>query len=97
MNFVLLFLCTLQVPTKILLYFSFILFVLKVMPSGNGAKAAQKRERNMAKQSKQASAHSQLKDNQKAMNITCAICKVSCLQCTFLTMITCLKVSLKLI
>jgi hypothetical protein len=46
------------------------------MPSGNGARAAQKRERNMAKQSKQASAHSQLKVNQQAMTIKCKQCLV---------------------
>lgn len=40
---------------------------------GNGAKAAMKRERN-AKDAK-AGGHSQLKVNQKAMNVQCAICR----------------------
>jgi len=44
------------------------------MPSGNGAKAAQKRERNMKKDTK-TEAHSQLKANEKALSIVCAICK----------------------
>lgn len=47
------------------------------MPSGNGAKAAQKRERNQAKQSKQTSAKSQLKSNEKALTIKCSVCMVS--------------------
>ncbi|KAH9890921.1 DUF1909-domain-containing protein [Cubamyces lactineus] len=40
---------------------------------GNGAKAAQKRERNAAKAG--ATAKSQLKVNQAAMNIICQTCR----------------------
>lgn len=47
-----------------------------IMPSGNGAKAQQKRERNQEKAQKQASAHSQLKVNQQAMSIKCKLCMV---------------------
>ncbi|KFH45514.1 hypothetical protein ACRE_037100 [Hapsidospora chrysogenum ATCC 11550] len=46
---------------------------------GNGAKAQQKRERN-AKDTK--TAKSQLKVNEKAMNIQCQICKSTFLQTT---------------
>mmetsp|Transcript_1512 Transcript_1512/g.2002 ORF Transcript_1512/g.2002 Transcript_1512/m.2002 type:complete len:81 (-) Transcript_1512:173-415(-) len=44
------------------------------MPSGNGARAAQKRERNQAKAAKQTSAKSQLKSNEKALTIKCSVC-----------------------
>lgn len=47
---------------------------------GNGAKAQQKRERN-AKDAKGA-AKSQLKTNQKAMDIQCQICKSTFLKTT---------------
>ncbi|KAI0639182.1 DUF1909-domain-containing protein [Trametes polyzona] len=40
---------------------------------GNGAKAQQKRERNAAKQG--ATAKSQIKTNQAAMNIICQTCR----------------------
>ncbi|KZT06758.1 DUF1909-domain-containing protein [Laetiporus sulphureus 93-53] len=40
---------------------------------GNGAKAAQKRERNAAKAG--STAKSQIKTNQAAMNIVCQICR----------------------
>ncbi|KAI0199787.1 At2g23090 like protein [Astrocystis sublimbata] len=46
---------------------------------GNGAKAQQKRERN-AKDSK--AAKSQLKVNEKAMDIQCSICKSTFLKTT---------------
>jgi hypothetical protein len=45
------------------------------MGGGNGAKAAQKRERNAAKNSK--SAGSQLKTNEAAKTIVCVQCKTS--------------------
>ena len=45
------------------------------MPSGNGNRAKQKRERNMARQAKMTSAHSQLKSNEAAKNIMCKICR----------------------
>ncbi len=48
--------------------------------NGQGAKAAQKRERN-AKDAK-GSAKSQLKVNQKAMNIQCDTCKATFLSTT---------------
>jgi len=44
------------------------------MPSGNGNRAKQKRERNAAKQSKLGEPHSQLKTNQQALSIKCKIC-----------------------
>jgi hypothetical protein len=44
------------------------------MPSGNGARAQQKRERNMAKKSKESTPHSQLKANQQALTIKCSVC-----------------------
>ncbi|KXJ91243.1 hypothetical protein Micbo1qcDRAFT_162877 [Microdochium bolleyi] len=47
---------------------------------GNGAKAAQKRDRN-AKDAKGA-AKSQLKTNEKAMDIQCQICKSTFLKTT---------------
>ena len=50
------------------------------MGGGNGAKAAQKRERN-AKEAK-GSAKSQLKTNAKAMNIQCDTCKSTFLATT---------------
>ncbi|KAJ9130413.1 hypothetical protein NKR23_g12209 [Pleurostoma richardsiae] len=50
------------------------------MGGGNGAKAAQKRERN-AKEAK-GSAKSQLKANQAAMDIQCDICKATFLKTT---------------
>lgn len=43
------------------------------MPSGNGAKAAQRRER--ANKDKPAEAKSQLDLNKKAMSVQCAQCK----------------------
>lgn len=46
------------------------------MPSGNGAKAKQKRERNQAKADKQKGGVSQLKANEKALSLLCSICKV---------------------
>ncbi|CAK7197370.1 hypothetical protein SEUCBS139899_000016 [Sporothrix eucalyptigena] len=50
------------------------------MGGGNGAKAAQKRERN----AKNAGgvAKSQLKTNEKAMNIQCSVCKATFLSTT---------------
>jgi hypothetical protein len=45
---------------------------------GNGAKAAMKRERNAKDQKGQAS--SQLKVNQKAMNVQCTICRQQYMQ-----------------
>jgi ribosomal protein L9 len=47
------------------------------MPSGNGARAQQKRERNQKKQSQQKTAKSQLKSNQAALTIQCKVCKQS--------------------
>jgi len=47
---------------------------------GNGAKAAQKRDRN-AKDAK-GTAKSQLKTNEKAMDIQCQICKSTFLKTT---------------
>ena len=43
------------------------------MPSGNGAKAAQRRERASKDAPKEAK--SQLELNKKSMNIQCALCK----------------------
>lgn len=43
------------------------------MGGGNGAKAAQKRERNSEKNKKPAG--SQLKSNEAAKTITCTVCK----------------------
>lgn len=51
------------------------LFAVSVMGGGNGAKAAQKRERNATKNSK--SAGSQLKSNEAAKTILCVQCKTS--------------------
>jgi hypothetical protein len=45
------------------------------MGGGNGAKAAQKRERNALKNNK--SAGSQLKSNEAAKTIVCEMCKQS--------------------
>lgn len=45
------------------------------MPSGNGARAQQKRERNQAKAASQTSGKSQLDANQKALNTVCQICR----------------------
>ncbi|CAG8953169.1 hypothetical protein HYFRA_00003369 [Hymenoscyphus fraxineus] len=50
------------------------------MGGGNGAKAASKRERN-AKDTKGA-AKSQLKANEKAMDIQCVVCKSTFLKTT---------------
>ncbi|OAA54979.1 putative protein family SERF [Niveomyces insectorum RCEF 264] len=50
------------------------------MGGGNGAKAAQKRERN-AKE-KAGGAKSQLKANEKALNIQCQTCKATFLSTT---------------
>ncbi|KAF4510231.1 hypothetical protein G6O67_002136 [Ophiocordyceps sinensis] len=47
---------------------------------GNGNRAQQKRERNQKDQ--QTTAKSQLKVNEKAMNIQCQICKATFLQTT---------------
>jgi 4F5 protein related disordered region len=52
-----------------------LVFTVSVMGGGNGAKAAQKRERNAAKNSK--SAGSQLKSNEAAKTILCVQCKTS--------------------
>jgi hypothetical protein len=46
------------------------------MPSGNGARAQQKRERNAAKQASTNKAHSQLKANEKSLTLKCALCLV---------------------
>lgn len=43
------------------------------MPSGNGARAAQKRERNQAKAAQQSQAKSQLKTNQQALTVVCNV------------------------
>ncbi|KAH3757126.1 hypothetical protein Pelo_11040 [Pelomyxa schiedti] len=51
------------------------------MPSGNGNRAKQKRERNQAKMAQQTTAKSQLRVNEKAKTIVCKICKQSFL-CT---------------
>lgn len=45
------------------------------MPSGNGARAQQKRERNAAKASASAPGKSQLDINQKALTTICQICR----------------------
>lgn len=50
------------------------------MGGGNGAKAAQKRERNA--KDKGAAAKSQLKANEKALNIQCDTCKATFLSTT---------------
>jgi hypothetical protein len=47
------------------------------MPSGNGARAKQKRERNQKKQSQQKAPKSQLKANQAALTIQCKVCRQS--------------------
>ncbi|EGG17429.1 hypothetical protein DFA_08424 [Cavenderia fasciculata] len=47
------------------------------MPSGNGAKAQQKRERNLKKAAGETKAHSQLKSNEAAKNIMCNVCRQS--------------------
>ena len=47
------------------------------MPSGNGARAAQKRERNAKKQNQQKSAKSQLKVNEAARTVVCKVCLTS--------------------
>jgi len=51
------------------------------MGGGNGAKAAQKRERN-AKLGAAGAAKSQLKSNEKALNIQCQTCKATFLSTT---------------
>ncbi|ERS99711.1 hypothetical protein SPBR_02098 [Sporothrix brasiliensis 5110] len=50
------------------------------MGGGNGAKAAQKRERNA--KDKAGAAKSQLKTNEKALNIQCFVCKATFLSTT---------------
>jgi uncharacterized CHY-type Zn-finger protein len=47
------------------------------MPSGNGARAQQRRERAQKKQRQQKTAKSQLKTNQAALTIQCKVCKQS--------------------
>ncbi|GAM28548.1 hypothetical protein SAMD00019534_117240 [Acytostelium subglobosum LB1] len=47
------------------------------MPSGNGARAQQKRERNIKKAAGEAKAHSQLKSNEAAKSIVCNVCRTS--------------------
>ncbi|KAK0617996.1 At2g23090 like protein [Bombardia bombarda] len=51
------------------------------MGGGNGAKAAQKRERNL-KNAAGGAQKSQLKTNQAAMDIQCQICKATFLKTT---------------
>eukprot|EP01132_Coremiostelium_polycephalum_P005393 gene5393-6726_t len=51
------------------------------MPSGNGARAQQKRERNAKKQDGAGQAKSQLKSNEAAKTIICNVCRASFL-CT---------------
>jgi hypothetical protein len=50
----------------------------KEMGRFNGAKAAQKRERNQKKQADQTKAHSILKTNASSLTIKCAVCMVRC-------------------
>lgn len=50
------------------------------MGGGNGAKAAQKRERNA--KAAGGTAKSQLKVNEKALNIQCVVCKATFLSTT---------------
>ena len=45
------------------------------MPSGNGNRAKQKRERNMKREAAKTSAHSQLKVNEQAKSIICKMCR----------------------
>ena len=45
------------------------------MPSGNGNRAKQKRERNMKRAAAKSSAHSQLKVNAAAQTIVCKMCR----------------------
>eukprot|EP01110_Echinostelium_bisporum_P010413 TRINITY_DN3792_c0_g1_i1.p2 TRINITY_DN3792_c0_g1~~TRINITY_DN3792_c0_g1_i1.p2 ORF type:complete len:56 (-),score=20.01 TRINITY_DN3792_c0_g1_i1:129-296(-) len=45
------------------------------MPSGNGAKAAQKRERNLKRDAGATAAKSQLKTNEAAKSVQCKVCK----------------------
>lgn len=45
------------------------------MPSGNGNRAKQKRERNAKKAAAATSAHSQLKTNAQAQTIICKMCR----------------------
>lgn len=59
------------------LFFYLTTLKLNNMPSGNGAKAAQKRERNAKKQSGQKSAKSQLKVNEAAKTVVCKVCLTS--------------------
>mmetsp|Transcript_20850 Transcript_20850/g.35907 ORF Transcript_20850/g.35907 Transcript_20850/m.35907 type:complete len:82 (-) Transcript_20850:97-342(-) len=47
------------------------------MGGGNGAKAATKRERNLAKAKAASGGKSQLDTNKKALNIMCNICRQS--------------------
>jgi len=51
------------------------------MPSGNGARAQQKRERNLKKDAAASGAKSQLKANEAAKTIICNVCRSSFL-CT---------------
>ena len=45
------------------------------MPSGNGNRAKQKRERAMKRDAAKTTAHSQLKSNAAAKNIMCKMCR----------------------
>ena len=45
------------------------------MPSGNGNRAKQKRERNLKRAAAKSSAHSQLKVNAAAQTIVCKMCR----------------------
>jgi nucleoside permease NupC len=47
------------------------------MPSGNGARAQQKRERNAKKQGNASAPKSQLKVNEAAKTIVCKVCLTS--------------------
>eukprot|EP01133_Synstelium_polycarpum_P007569 gene7569-8858_t len=47
------------------------------MPSGNGAKAAQKRERNLKKAAGDSKGKSQLKSNEAAKTLVCQVCRAS--------------------
>eukprot|EP01102_Stenamoeba_stenopodia_P015777 TRINITY_DN542_c0_g1_i1.p1 TRINITY_DN542_c0_g1~~TRINITY_DN542_c0_g1_i1.p1 ORF type:complete len:122 (-),score=18.89 TRINITY_DN542_c0_g1_i1:147-512(-) len=75
-------------PSSFFFYFPFCLSLyatllqlrlLAKMPSGNGCRAQQKRERNAAKAG--GAAKSQLKVNEKAKSILCKVCRQSFL-CT---------------
>jgi hypothetical protein len=58
------------------------------MPSGNGARAAQKRERNAKKQGSQKSAKSQLKVNEAAKTVVCKVCLTSFMSVSSKKMLT---------